>query len=193
MISEHDAPLSGLSDQALLRAIAARDTSGFRVLVERYGKVPHRIAVRMLGNPADAEDIAQEALLRLWRLTDRATEITSVEAWLRRVTTNLCLDRLRQRLRRAETDAENFDAIDGAPLPDAVIEDGQQMSIAKRAIARLHDRQRAAIVLTYYEGLSNAVAANALDMNIKAFESLLARARTALREDLAAALERTAP
>ncbi|MBC2662993.1 sigma-70 family RNA polymerase sigma factor [Novosphingobium flavum] len=176
--------LAGTDEGALLARIARRDAAAFGLVVERYGAIPHRIAARMLGSPVDAEDIAQEALLRLWRLADQAGTVRSVPGWLQAVATNLCLDRLRQRSRRSETDDLAEDLADGTPGADVLVMQGQAAHSARQAIARLPDRQRAAIVLTYYEELSNAAAADMLGMTIKAFESLLFRARSALRQEL---------
>lgn len=154
-------------------------------LVNAHSAVPHRIAWRMVGARADAEDIAQEALLRLWDNAPRwRAGGSGVAAWLTRVAVNLSLDRLRRR--RFASDAEPPDRADEAPLADTLIAHGQLAQATRAAIAGLPDRQRAAIVLTYYEDLSNAGAATMLDMNIKAFESLLLRARRALADDLRA-------
>lgn len=188
----HDENRNHLADATLLQAIGRGDASSFRVLVDRHGAVAHRIALRMLGDRSDAEDVAQETLLRLWRLAGQAATIASLPAWLQRVATNICLDRLRQRQRRAQAiadDSGHDDLADGAPLADMLVEQAQRAGAAQRAIARLPDRQRAAIILTYYEGLPNASAADMMEMNIKAFESLLVRARQSLRQELALAVE----
>jgi RNA polymerase sigma-70 factor (ECF subfamily) len=135
----------------------------------------------MMGDAAEAEDITQEAMLRLW---DHAARFdlhkgVNLGAWLKRVVTNLAIDRLR--VAKRSSDADVPERADEAPLADARIEVEQATDTAKALLAALPDRQRAAIVLTYYEELPNADAAEALDMNIKAFESLLHRARAALR------------
>ena len=108
-----------------------------------------------------------------------------VPAWLRRIATNLCLDRLRRRARLS--DEAPPDIVDDRAGADAVIDANRLGDVARRALAALPDRQRAAVVLTYYEELSNAAAADLMDMKIKAFESLLVRARTALRAAVGAA------
>lgn len=167
-------------DSALMRRVAARDASAFRLLVERHGPRPHRIAWRMLGSSADAQDIAQEALLRLWQQAGNwHGGGPGVAAWLTRVATNLCIDRLRARARLS--DEAPPERADDAPLADVLLEGEQERAAVIAALDTLPDRQRAAIVLTYYEDLANADAAAVLDMNIKAFESLLLRARRALK------------
>ncbi len=174
-------PASG--DDALMARVAARDGQAFALLSQRHAACPHRIAWRMLGDGAEAEDVAQEALLRLWR--DAAKWRgggPGIAAWLTRVATNLCLDRLRARARLS--DGEVPERADDAPLADAVIAGEDERAQVVRALAELPERQRAAIVLTYYEEMSNADAAGMLEMNIKAFESLLLRARRALAATL---------
>ena len=178
----------------LAARLAARDAEALREVIALHGGTLHRIAYRMTGDAHEAEDIVQDAMLRLWDHApvmaarhpagSRAGETLRLGGWLNRVVTNLAIDRLR-RARRL-SGGEVPDSEDEAPLADALIESGQRDSSARALIAALPERQRAAIVLTYYEELPNAAAAEALDMNIKAFESLLLRARTALRKAFAA-------
>jgi RNA polymerase sigma factor (sigma-70 family) len=177
-------------DAALAARLAAHDSAALREAIAQHGGVLHRIAYRMTGDAHEAEDIVQEAMLRLWDhapkiaarhpVGSQAASALKLGGWLQRVVTNLAIDRLR-RARRLSGE-EVPDAEDEAPLADALIEAGERDRSARALIATLPERQRAAIVLTYYEELSNAAAAETLDMNIKAFESLLLRARTALRK-----------
>lgn len=181
-----ESPQAGLDEAALLARVAARDGAAFRQLVEAHAPVLHRVAWRMTGDRHEAEDIAQEAMLRLWDQAPRwADGRQSLTAWLRRVTINLAIDRLRRGQRI--TGSEVPDRADDAPLADVALEADQQAARARALIAALPDNQRAAIVLTYYEELSNAESAAALDMQVKAFESLLLRARAALKAAFAAA------
>ncbi len=176
-------PASSLSDSDLVARLAARDAAAFRLVVERETKTLHRIAFRLLGDSSGAEDVAQEALLRLWKGAGQIVHGTSnVSAWLRKVATNLCFDRLRQR--KFSSDEDVPDSADGAPLADAALHASQMRAAVVAALGTVSDRHRAAIILTYYEGLPNAAAAETLDMNVKAFESLLLRARQALRAAL---------
>lgn len=184
-----DPPQVGLDEAALLGRVAARDGDAFRRLVDLHGPILHRVAWRMTGDAAEAEDITQEALLRLWDHAPRwADGRQSLAAWLRRITMNLAIDRLRRGKRIAGNEVP--ERADDTPLADAALEADQRASQARALIAALPDNQRAAIVLTYYEELPNAEAAAALDMQVKAFESLLFRARAALKAAFAAAGER---
>lgn len=182
------------ADAALAVRLAARDPGALREAIALHAGALHRVAYRMTGDAHEAEDIVQEACLRLW---DHAPSIAArhpvgsqaagalrLGGWLQRVVTNLAIDRLR-RTRRL-SGGEVPESEDDAPLADAMIEADERDQSARVLIAALPERQRAAIVLTYYEELPNAAAAEALDMNIKAFESLLLRARTALRQAYAA-------
>lgn len=167
-------------DDALMARVAMRDAAAFRTIVEEHAATPHRVAYRMTGDKTEAEDIAQEALLRLWEHAGRwRGGGAGITAWLTRVATNLCLDRLRRR--RFASDAEPPDREDETPRADALLDAERTRVAAKESVGALPANQRAAIVLTYYEDLSNIMAADTLGMNIKAFESLLLRARRALR------------
>ena len=163
--------------------LAMRDGQAFRLVVDRHAVMVRRLGYRMLGDIVEAEDVAQEALARLWEHAARwRPGGPGIGAWLHRVAVNACLDRLRKRRFVGEDAAP--ERVDTAPLADAAIESDQLRDAVVRCVAALADRQRAAIVLTYYEGLSNIMAADALEMNIKAFESLLHRARRTLEESL---------
>lgn len=181
MTSEVPTPVG---DDALMARVAARDADAFRTLIEAHAPRVHRIAWRMLGDAGEAEDITQETMTRLWEHAGRwKAGGPGVGAWTTRVASNLCLDRLRRR--RFNSDEAIPERIDEAPLADATLDEERLRTRTIAAVHALPERQRAAIVLTYYEECSNQAAASALDMNIKAFESLLLRARAALRVALA--------
>lgn len=169
------------SDARLVAAVAQGEADALRRLVDRHGAMAHGLAYRLLNEASEAEDAVQDAFIRLWRKAGGldATGPGGAGPWLRRVVTNLCLDRIRRR--RFFSDAPLPERIDEAPAADERIETERRARLAARAVQALPAHQRAAIVLTYYEGLPNAAAAEALQMKLKAFESLLVRARSALR------------
>ena len=174
---------SAESDDTSMARIASRDAAAFRAVVEAHGSRAHRIGYRMLADAAEAEDIAQETMLRLWDHAGRwRPGGPGIAAWVTRVASNLCLDRIRRR--RFTSDAAIPERIDESPLADAAIEADQARARTIAAVQALPDPQRAAIVLTYYEELSNISASAALKMNLKAFESLLLRARATLKRTL---------
>lgn len=172
------------TDEALVTRVAAGDRRAYGLLVDRHLDRTVTIARRILGNQADAEDVAQEAFLRLWRHADRFDERAAKFAtWFYRITTNLCLDRTR-RTPMAPLEAAG-DPVDTAPGQDDALADRRTRAAVAGAVADLPERLRAAVTLTYEAGLSNADAAKALDISVKALESLLVRARRTLREKLA--------
>ena len=183
---EHHAPLGlpdSASEQALLRAVAAGDQSAYRTLVERHVPIVLAIARRMLRDPQEAEDVAQDAMLRLWR--NAATlELGpgGLRPWLRRVGTNLVIDRLRA---RAGTDVT--DQVPEQPVFADQARGLESRDLAQRvrhALARLPERQRAALQLFHFEGMSQVDVGRALGVSDEAVESLLARARRTLKADL---------
>lgn len=170
-------------DDALMACLAARDAQALRTVISLYGEKSHRIAWRMLGDAAEAEDVAQEAMLKLWQQAGGwSAGGQGIGPWLARVTANLCIDRLRRI--RPLTGEELPERTDETPLADAQLDEAQVRERTQAALQALPERQRAALVLTYWQECSNQQAAEALAMNIKAFESLLLRARKALREAL---------
>jgi RNA polymerase sigma-70 factor (ECF subfamily) len=168
----------------LSRVAASGDEASFRVLVDRHVGVLVGVARRLLGDGSEAEDIAQEAFMRLWRSAgDLDIGAAGVRPWLMRVATNLCLDRLRARRR--------VDVEDGVPeTPVAAnqshgLEASELATRVEEALASLPDRQRTALTLFHYEGLSQVEVGKILDVSAEAVESLLARARRTLRGNLA--------
>lgn len=170
-------------DEDLLALVGAGDRQAYHVLVERHGRRVLAMARRMTGNLAEAEDVAQDAFLRVWQHAadwrDKGAKFTT---WLYRVVMNLCLDR-RRRAPMARLEAAG-DPADERPTAEASVAAGQRERVMADALATLPDRQRAALVLSYYEGLSNAAAAVVLAISVTALESLLVRARRSLRAEL---------
>lgn len=171
-------------DEALLALAGTGDRQAYRRLVERHGRRVLGLARRMTGNQAEAEDVAQEAFLRVWQQApvwrDGGAKFTT---WLYRVVVNLCIDR-RRRTPMAPLEAAG-DPADERPTAEAVAAAAERSRHVAAALAKLPDRQRAALVLSYYEGLSNAAAATVLEVSVEALESLLVRGRRTLRTELA--------
>jgi RNA polymerase sigma-70 factor (ECF subfamily) len=144
------------------------------------------LAARVLGDVAEAEDVAQEAMLRLWRAAPGwSTEGgATVATWLHRVALNLCIDRLRRR-GRTQPIEDAADPPDPAPTAEALLIDADRADALRSALGRLPDRQRRAIVLRHFEGLTNPEIAQELETGVEAVESLLARGRRALAGDRA--------
>ena len=171
-------------DDALVGEVACGGANAFAVLVDRHSPALFRVAWRMLGSTAEAEDAVQETFTKLWsQASGWKAGGLGAGPWLHRVCVNHCLDRLRRR--RHVTDCEPPERADPAAIADAGLVAEETRALARQAIMRLPERQRAAIILTYYEELPNAAVADILDLNVKALESLLVRARQALRAMLA--------
>lgn len=171
--------LSDVSDEALLVLYANGDPWAARALTLRLAPRLLGFAARMLADRTEAEDVTQEAMLRLWRMApDWRQGGTGVSTWLYRVASNLCLDRLRKsRPRGLEDVAEPEDA---APGVVARLIEADRMQALDRALAALPDRQRQAIVLRHIEGLTNPEIAAVMDIGVEAVESLVARGKKGL-------------
>jgi RNA polymerase sigma-70 factor, ECF subfamily len=178
-------PDMSLSDAeaSLLAQTVRGDAAAFRVLVDQHVRAIAAIGRRMLRDDVEAEDVAQDAFLRLWR--NAATlELGpgGVRPWLRRVVTNLCIDRI-----RAGRNTSVMAEVPERPAPGGQERMLEQRDLAVRvdaALKQLPDRQRAALVLFHYEGLSQIEVGEALGVTDEAVESLLARARRTLKAGL---------
>lgn len=171
-------------ERALMTCVAAGDAQAFELLVTRHNAMVHAIAWRMLGDATEAEDVVQEAFVKLWVNAKGWTPAGGgLGGWLRRISTNACLDRLRRS--RFVADEELPERADEAPPADVALDATRRREAVAASIQALPDRQRAAIVLTYHEGVSNIEAAEILGIGVKALESLLVRARQALTRTLA--------
>ncbi len=170
-------------DLADVRRAADGDQAAYGRIVHRNIDAITRVAERMLGSRAEAEDVAQDVLLRGWRQTvNWQAGNAKFSTWLHRVALSRCTDRLRARRETSLDDSPEF--VDRSPLPDAHL---HQQSVALRvraALGTLAERQRAAVVLCHFEEMTNIEAAAALEISIEALESLLARGRRALRAAL---------
>lgn len=175
----------GEDDAALMRRVASGDAEALGLISERYTPMLFSVAWRMLGDAAEAEDVVQEAITRVWVKASGWTPVGGgLGGWLRRIATNLCLDRKRKQAFVSDEDVP--ERADESPAADALIDEDRRRQAVAAAMQALPDRQRAAIVLTYYEGASNAEAAATLGLGVKALESLLVRARQGLSRNLAA-------
>ena len=182
--------LDAASDADLLRLYAEGDPTAARVLTRRLTPMALRLAARVLGDMAEAEDVAQEAMLRLWKAAPgwRADE-AKVSTWLYTVTRNLCMDRMRRQKSRGGA-AVDLDAIaepaDPGPAAEVRLTQGARSTALQDALASLPDRQREAVVLRHLEDLTNPEIAQIMDISTEAVESLTARGKRNLATALAA-------
>ena len=175
------------SDEALMARVARGDEPAYRQLVRRHVPAVVALARRILGNATDAEDVAQEAMLRVWVNAPRWQPLALFRTWLTRVVVNLCLDRKRRApWVELEAAGEIADPAIGASEQVERSELDRQLAAA---IEGLTARQRAAVMLTYSEGLSNAQVAEILDTSVSAVETLLVRGKQNLRRALGSVID----
>ena len=168
--------------------VAGGDERAFQVLSRRHLPAMLGLARRILGNAAEAEDVAQEAFMRVWTHAPRWQPLAQFRTWLTRVVINLCLDRKRRAPWVALETAG--DIVDPAPGAGDKAEDHERDRMLAAAIEKLPVRQRGAIVLTYGEGMSNSQVAEILDTSVSAVETLLVRGKQNLRRALGGLIDK---
>lgn len=175
-----DSDLGPASEEALLRLYANGDDQAARELARRF--LPRVLAYgrRILGDGDEAQDVAQEAMVRLWRIAPewRSGE-AQVSTWLWRVTATLCTDRLRRR-RGGVTLEDAPEPEDDAPSALQQMVEANRAAALEAALQKLPERQRQAVVLRHLEGLSNPEIAEVMAIGVEAVESLTARGKRAL-------------
>lgn len=181
--------MTDATDEDLMIRIGSGDRAAFGDLVRRHLDRAVAVAQRVTGSRGDAEEIAQEAFIRVWtkapqwRAADSDFRGARFTTWLYRVLVNLSIDRKRRPAMAPLDDVD--DPPDPADSAQQSLERAQLSSRVAAAVAELPERQRAALTLCFYEGLSNREAAEVLSLTPGAVESLLVRARRTLRETLA--------
>jgi RNA polymerase sigma-70 factor (ECF subfamily) len=168
-------------DSELLDRLAAGDEVAFRMLVERHIDRAYAIALRIVGNAADAEDVVQDTMLKIWSHRGRWQHgRAKFSTWLYRVISNRCIDlRRKPRTENVETVPE---VADGQPGAVEVIERNELNGMLELAMQRLPEQQRIAVILSYHESMSNGEIAQVMDTTVAAVESLLKRGRQQLRQ-----------
>lgn len=173
--------MEDIPDEALMAAISARQQQAFRVLMSRHLPRAIRVAERIVRDAAEADDIGQDAFLRVWsHAASFDPGVARFTTWLYRIVLNLAFDRTRRRPLAPIEEASEVSTGDPEPV-ERMIENEERRAL-ELAMARLTDRHRAAIALFHIEELSGEEAAKAMNVSAKAFESLLARARSTLKE-----------
>jgi RNA polymerase sigma-70 factor, ECF subfamily len=171
------------SDEERMQAVARGDLDAFRDLVLAHQRPAWSVAVRFLRDPAEAEDVVQEAFLRILRAAPRYRPTASFRTYLFQVVTRLCIDAAEKR-HTVYTD-ELPDVADPSPGPPEGLAAREEVAEVQRALQALPPSQRMAVILQHYEGLRYAEIAQAMGTTVKGVEGLLARARSALQARLA--------
>ena len=172
------------ADAALMGRVVAGDPAAARAVVDRHLPGLVAFAWRMAGDRATAEDVAQDAMLKLWRQAPHWKPKAQIGTWLRRVAYNRCID-LHRRARPVE-DAAGLELEDPAAGPERRLLAQEVSAIVRQALEALPARQRAALAMSHFDGMNNGETAAALDISVEAVESLLARGRRTLRKRLTA-------
>ena len=169
-----------VTDENLMTRTATGDRAAFDLLTTRYALRLRRAALRVLGDGAAAEDVAQDALLRAWSRAGQYEQSRgSVAAWLHRIVVNLAIDRARAVRPHDELSEQ---AAGDAPGADEAMLANERRVLLAQAVASLPVRQRTALHLTYDRGWSGVDAARALGTSTRALEGLLRRGRQMLRD-----------
>ena len=172
-----------LADEELMARIAEGDRTAFAALVTRHLDRAVRTAQRLLGERSEAEDVAQDAFLRLWQHADRwRPEGGRFTTWFYRVVVNAAIDRLRRP--RALPLDDVAEPEDEQPNAFRSLHRAEVSRSVSAAVGELPERQRTALTLCHYEGLGNIEAAEVMGITVGALESLLIRAKRYLRDRL---------
>lgn len=179
--------MSGIEESDQIARAAGGDRAAQAALVNRNMPIVFRVAYRMLQDRAEAEDVTQETFLRAWKKLPDWQPKAKFSTWACTVALNLCRDRLRKK--KPVLMDELPERVDTALRPEDALASQQSLDGIAAKIAALPERQREALTLCALEGMSNIEAAAAMDVGVRALESLLARARRSLRASLSAQME----
>ena len=171
-------------DARLLQCICEGQQAAFAVLVQRYAQRFYRVAYRFIGRRTDAEDIVQDAFVKLWERPQmwQAEKNVAFTTWFHRVVINRCLDY--QKKKRPSLLIDDTWIQDERETQEEIMMHNQQQRLVETQIAALPERQRIALNLCFYEELSNQEAAQVMGLHLKALQSLLMRAKMTLKENL---------
>ncbi|HHB76514.1 MAG TPA: sigma-70 family RNA polymerase sigma factor [Desulfobulbus sp.] len=171
-----------MNDEQLMLRVAEDDLGSFDEIIRRHQHTAWRIAHRFLGDPAEAEDIAQESFLRILTSAHRYRPAASFSTYLYRIVSRLCIDHSRKK--RPILTHIFPEIVDSSPDPATALIQKDRDVLIRKTLDKLPSRQRLAVILKYYEGLSYSEIAQALETTIKAVERLLGRARNTLQSSL---------
>jgi RNA polymerase sigma-70 factor (ECF subfamily) len=179
------APLSP-DDSLLIQAIATHDKDAFQQLYERHGSVLFSLALKILGDRSDAEDVLQDTFIQVWKTADSYDERRGKPlSWLIMLTRSRAIDRLRSRATRARaTEAASFEPRNDPPLPAQQASASEMQIMVRRIIEALPPEQRAPIELAYFGGLTQTEIAHRLGQPLGTVKTRMRTAMLRLREQL---------
>ena len=178
-----------MNEKELIARLQARDEAAFEELIRQYEKKVYSLCARMCGNAEDAEEVAQDAFLALWRGIDRFRQESSLSTWIYRLASNACIDLMRRKKKGAGSvsldDEELFvDAVDPAPQPHEEAERRETQRLLQEGLLSLPAEYRSILLLREIEGLSYSEISAALDLELGTVKSRISRGRTLLRNFL---------
>ncbi len=186
-------------EKLLVKKSQSGDIEAFEQLVSAYDKRAYNIAYRVMGNEEDAKDMAQEAMLRVYRSIKDFKGQSSFSTWLYRIVTNVCLDELRRRKNDKHVSIDSTIQTEDGELhielssdketPETAYERVEQRELIKKAIRELNDEYRSVIVLRDIQGFSYEEISNMLDCSLGTVKSRINRARALLRDKLRGSME----
>ena len=171
-----------VKDELLMLKVAEGDLESFEEIVLRHQRTAWRIALRFLGDPAEAEDVTQETFLRILAAAPRYRPDAAFSTYLYRIVARLCIDHARAK--RPVFTNSLPETVDPSPGPATALIQKDRDELVRKALDALPPRQRMVLILKYYEGLRYEEIAQAMGTTVKAVERLLGRARVALKSSL---------
>lgn len=175
--------MAQVDDRVLVEAAQAGDPDAFEMLVRRHQASVYRIALRLLGSSADADDVTQDTFVRAWRSLARFRGESTFPTWLYRIVTRRCLDLLAA---HRPTEVLDEDQLGVSADPVTTIEQRERLRAIAQQIKILPPDQRAALVLREFEGLSYEQVADVLQTTVSAIKGRLHRARLTLLKETTA-------
>ncbi len=178
--------LESYTDEQLMLILGQGQTQALEELIHRYQSKAMGLVYRNLGNWDLAEDLSQEAFLRVFRAAPRYRPEARFSTWFYRIVANLCTDEVRKSIRRGTENPDQLEFVAGHKHHDPVVAQHrkEKQDAVQQAIAALNERERMAVILHRFEGLSHKDIAEILDSTAAAVESLLVRAYRKLRQSL---------
>jgi RNA polymerase sigma-70 factor (ECF subfamily) len=175
----HSSTATPQDDAQLMRSVAGGDAAAFRQIADKHLGSIVRYAFRLLDSKEEAEEVAQETFLRAWEHAGSYQPTAKLTTWLHTIAHNAAIDRIRK---RRETVSDDFDDQPASARPSLLLASKETALAVQSALDSLAPRQRAAISLVHYQGLSGTETAQVLGIEVEAVESLLARGRRKLRK-----------
>ena len=193
-------------DVRLMLQVRDGDAAAFEELVRRYRDRLLTILEHLVGHREQAEDLAQDVFVRVFKARERYTPDAKFSTWLFTIANNVASNALRSRSRRREVGVPEGNGADSAPLaldqlakaasgfmPTRALDKAEQAEMVRHAVAALNERQRMALLLAKFEGMSYQDIAQTMGLSVQAIKSLLSRARVNLKEILTPYVERGIP